>query len=161
MARYPGKVVLTTGCGAGIGRAYAHRFAAEGTSVVVTDRDAAAAERVVGELSGQGAAAMAVPMDVTVPRAVEAAVVAATDRFGGLDLLVNNAGIHLQHAQLPFTLEALPRWREVPDVNVLGVLACSAAGRPAMAGREGRRSSTTPRWPRTWTAAPRGYRSWH
>ena len=48
MARYPGKVVLITGCGAGIGRAYAHRFAAEGTSVVVTDRDAAAAERVVG-----------------------------------------------------------------------------------------------------------------
>ena len=72
---------------------------------------------------------MAGPMDVAVPSAVETAVVAATDRFGGLDVLVNNAGIHLQHAQLPFTLEALPRWREVLDVNVLGVLACSARRR--------------------------------
>ena len=136
MARYPGKVVLITGCGAGIGRTYAHRFAAEGASVVVTDRDPAAAEKVAGELDALSAAAIAVPMDVTVPAEVEGAVAAATDRFGGIDVLVNNAGIHLQHAQLPFTLEALPRWREVLDVNVLGVLTCSAAARPAMAGRD-------------------------
>jgi 3-oxoacyl-[acyl-carrier protein] reductase len=137
MNRYADKVVLITGCGAGIGRRFAHRFAAEGAAVVVSDVDRSAAEHVVAELETAGGAALAVTMDVAEERAVRAAVQTVTERFGGLDVLVNNAGIHLEHAQLPFTLEALPQWRRVLEVNVLGVLACSAACRPAMAGRDG------------------------
>jgi NAD(P)-dependent dehydrogenase (short-subunit alcohol dehydrogenase family) len=57
--------------------------------------------------------------------------------LGGVDVLVNNAGIHLDHAQLPFTLDAVPKWRAVLDVNVIGALICAAACRPAMAARGG------------------------
>jgi 3-oxoacyl-[acyl-carrier protein] reductase len=92
---------------------------------------------VVGELEPLGPGALGVTMDVTDADAVQAAVAAAVDRFGGIDVLVNNAGVHLQHAQLPFTVEAVPQWRHVLEVNVLAVLTCSAAARGAMAGREG------------------------
>ena len=136
MTRYQDKVVLITGSGAGIGRHYAHRFAAEGASIVVTDVDPAAADRVVGELAAQERPAIGVQMDVTEADAVQAAVDTAVERFGGIDVLVNNAGVHLEHAQLPHTLEAVPAWRRVLEVNVLGVLTCSAACRPAMAGRD-------------------------
>jgi 3-oxoacyl-[acyl-carrier protein] reductase len=135
--RFEDKVVLITGGGAGIGRRFASRFAAEGAAVVVTDLDPAAAGRVADELLAEGASAIGLAMDVADAGAVSRAVAEAADRFGGIDVLVNNAGIHLEHAQLPFTLEALPAWRHVLEVNVLGVLACSAACRPVMAGRAG------------------------
>jgi NAD(P)-dependent dehydrogenase (short-subunit alcohol dehydrogenase family) len=61
----------------------------------------------------------------------------AVAELGGVDVLVNNAGIHLDHAQLPFTLDAVPQWRAVLDVNVIGALICAAACRPAMAARGG------------------------
>jgi 3-oxoacyl-[acyl-carrier protein] reductase len=137
MSRWQGKVVLITGGGAGIGRHYAHRWAAEGASLVIADLDPAAHARVVAELEGLGSTALGATMDVSDVAAVETAVEGAVDRFGGIDVLVNNAGIHLQHAQLPFTVEAVPQWRQVLEVNVLGVLTCSAAVRPAMAGRDG------------------------
>ncbi|MCU1616270.1 MAG: putative short chain dehydrogenase/reductase [Frankiales bacterium] len=137
MRRFENKVVLITGSGAGIGRRFALRFADEGAAVVVTDVDAEPADRVVEVVRAHGATAIGLAMDVADASAVESAVAAAVDRFGGIDVLVNNAGIHLEHAQLPFSLEALPAWRHVLEVNVLGVLACSAACRPAMAGREG------------------------
>lgn len=137
MSLWQDKVVLITGGGAGIGRHYAHRWAAEGASVVIGDLDPVAHGRVVAELEGLGAQALGVTMDVSDGAAVESAVQAAVDRFGGIDVLINNAGIHLHHAQLPFTVDAVPKWRQVLDVNVLGVLTCSAACRPAMAGRDG------------------------
>ena len=137
MSRWQDKVVLITGGGAGIGRHYARRWAAEGADVVIADLDPAAHGRVVAELEELGARALGVTVDVAEGAAVEAAVQAAVERFGGVDVLINNAGVHLHHAQLPFTVEALPKWRQVLEVNVLGVLACSAAARPAMAGREG------------------------
>lgn len=137
MHRFADKIVLITGGGAGIGRRFAHRFAGEGAAVVVTDLDQAAAARVVTELEAQGATAIGLAMDVSESSAVQAAVTRTVERFGGVDVLVNNAGIHLQHAQLPFTLDALPEWRRVLEVNVLGLLACSAVCRPAMAGRDG------------------------
>jgi NAD(P)-dependent dehydrogenase (short-subunit alcohol dehydrogenase family) len=137
MNRFEGKVVLITGCGAGIGRRFAHRFAAEGAAVMVTDVDPEAAARVVAELRAQGAKAIGAVMDVADEAAVRAAVADAVTGFGGIDVLVNNAAIHLEHAQLPFTLEALPQWRQVLSVNVLGVLTCAAGCRPAMVGRDG------------------------
>lgn len=137
MRRFENKVVLITGAGAGIGRRFASRFAAEGAAVVVTDLDPGAAGRVVDELLADGATAIGLEMDVADAAAVARAVSEAADRFEGIDVLVNNAGVHLEHAQLPFTLEALPAWRHVLEVNVLGVLACSAASRPVMAGRAG------------------------
>ena len=64
-------------------------------------------------------------------------VAATVATLGGIDILINNAGIHLEHAQLAFTTEALPAWRNVLDVNVLGALTCAVACRPAIAARGG------------------------
>jgi NAD(P)-dependent dehydrogenase (short-subunit alcohol dehydrogenase family) len=131
--RVDDRIVVITGGGAGIGRRFAHRFAAEGASIVVADRDASAADRVAGELED----AMAFTIDVTDETAASSLAEAAVDRLGGVDILINNAGMHLDHAQLPYTLEAVPAWRQVLDVNVIGALVCSAACRQAMAARGG------------------------
>jgi 3-oxoacyl-[acyl-carrier protein] reductase len=137
MKRFAGKVVVLTGGGAGIGRTFGHRFAAEGASIVVADIDPAAGERMVAELAAARHAAFSFPMDVRDAEAAARMADVAVERFGGIDILVNNAGIHLDHAQLPFTLEAVPRWREVVDVNVIGALVCSAACHAAMTARGG------------------------
>ncbi|MCW3839912.1 bifunctional aldolase/short-chain dehydrogenase [Micromonospora yasonensis] len=96
------RIALVTGAGSGIGRAVAHRLAAEGACVVVTDRDTAAAETVAGELGGPDVA-VAVPLDVTDAEAVAAAVRAAVLAYGGLDLVVNNAGLSLSKSLLETT----------------------------------------------------------
>jgi 3-oxoacyl-[acyl-carrier protein] reductase len=62
---------------------------------------------------------------------------ASTDAFGGVDILVNNAGVHLEHAQLPYTRDALPQWRNVLDVNIMGALTCTVACRDSMKARGG------------------------
>ncbi len=130
--RYEGKVAVITGGGAGIGRRYAHRLAQEGARSVIADIDPAAAARVVDELEELGTGGLAVTMNVSDEAAAAEMVSQTMDAFGRIDILVNNAGIHLDHAQLPFTLEAVPRWREVLDVNVIGALICSTACHGAM-----------------------------
>ncbi len=135
--RFAGKVVAVTGGGAGIGRTYAHRFAAEGAAIVIADVDLGAADRVVKELAADGHRALAIEMNVTDAGEVADMVAATVATLGGIDILINNAGIHLEHAQLAFTTEALPAWRNVLDVNVLGALTCAVACRPAIAARGG------------------------
>jgi len=137
MSRFDGKVVVITGGGAGIGRTYAHRFAAEGAAIVVADLDEAAAARVVDEVGDLGARGLAHVMDVTDADGAAAMAARVVTELGGIDILVNNAGVHLDHAQLPFTLDAVPKWRVVLDVNVIGALICAAACRRAMAERGG------------------------
>lgn len=88
-----GLAVLVTGAGSGIGRAAAFLFADEGARVGVADRDGAAARAVAAEIKSSGAQGLALNLDVADRRAVEAAVAEAVAAFGGLDVLVNNAGI--------------------------------------------------------------------
>ncbi|RMI42523.1 bifunctional aldolase/short-chain dehydrogenase [Streptomyces triticirhizae] len=97
------RVALVTGGGSGIGRATALRLAAEGACVVVADRDAGAAEKVAEELGGADRA-VAVEVDVTSEEQVVAAVRAASLAFGGVDLVVNNAGISISKPLLETTV---------------------------------------------------------
>ena len=91
MNRLQGKVALITGGAGGMGSAAAKLFTDEGAQVFLVDREAADLDRVVGEIGGEHAAGMAA--DVTDPAQVEAYTRAATDRFGGVDVVLLNAGI--------------------------------------------------------------------
>ncbi|MEU3981983.1 bifunctional aldolase/short-chain dehydrogenase [Streptomyces sp. NPDC026672] len=96
------RVALVTGAGSGIGKAIAHRLAAEGACVVVADVNAEGAARVAGELGGPDRA-VAVTVDVTDEEQIAAAFRAAVLAFGGVDLVVNNAGISLSKPLLETT----------------------------------------------------------
>jgi rhamnulose-1-phosphate aldolase/alcohol dehydrogenase len=98
------RVALVTGGGSGIGKAIALRLAAEGACVVVTDRDAAAADAVAKEIGGRDRA-IAVDLDVTSESAVQAAFAQAALAFGGVDLVVNNAGLSLSRSLLETTVD--------------------------------------------------------
>ena len=113
--RHQGKVALVTGAGSGIGRASAHRLAAEGASVIVTDLDGEAAAETAASL---GDSALARPLDVTDEGAVAAVVAEAVERFGGLHLLHANAGVGM--VTTPIDEVDTATWRRVIDVNLTG-----------------------------------------
>jgi rhamnulose-1-phosphate aldolase/alcohol dehydrogenase len=96
------RVALVTGAGSGIGRAIAHRLAAEGACVVVADLDAGAAAQVARDLGGSDRA-VAVTVDVTSEEQIRAAFDQALLAFGGVDLVVNNAGISISRPLLETT----------------------------------------------------------
>jgi NAD(P)-dependent dehydrogenase (short-subunit alcohol dehydrogenase family) len=135
--RFDGKVVFVTGGGIGFGRAFARALAAEGASIVIADIDAGAGDALVAELEQAGTAALSVRCDVADERQVQAAVDAGVERFGGLDVLLNNAGKHLTKYNQPFSVLEREELRALFDVNVIGVVNCSVAARPSMAARGG------------------------
>ena len=122
------RIALVTGAGSGIGRAIARRLAAEGACVVVADRDTDHAETVAAEL---GNADVAVPFtaDVTDEEQVAAAVAAAGLAFGGLDLVVNNAGLSISR---PLTETTVADWDIQHDVMARGSFLVSREAARAM-----------------------------
>jgi 3-oxoacyl-[acyl-carrier protein] reductase len=125
--RFDGKVAFITGGGAGFGRGFADALAAEGAAIAIADIDLAVGEHAAAEIAGKGHDAFAVACDVADPCAIDAAVAAAIDRFGGIDILINNAGKHLTKYNQPFTVLGRDDLRALFDVNVLGVVNCSVA----------------------------------
>ena len=131
MGRVDGKIAIVTGAASGIGLACARRLAAEGATVILTDRNAAGAEAAAAEL---GAPHAARALDVTDPAAWTAAVDEVVRAHGRLDVLVNAAGIAIMR---DFEATTLEEWRLVHRVNSEGTfLGCQAAIR-AMKGRGG------------------------
>src|SRR4030088_827075 len=95
--RFSGKSAIVTGAASGIGKHLALAFAREGAAVAVADLNAVAAEAVAAEIEAAGGQALGVTMDVTEERAVDAGVAAVAEAFGGVDILVSNAGIQSIH----------------------------------------------------------------
>jgi 3-oxoacyl-[acyl-carrier protein] reductase len=131
--RLEGRAAVVTGAARGIGRATAEVYAREGARVLVVDKDAAAAEAAVGEI-GSGAAACA--CDVTVRGDVEAMAAAAVEKFGGIDILTQNAGIYPNTPVEDITDD---EWALVMNVNTRSALytaqACLPHLRKSKAGR--------------------------
>lgn len=139
MPRYEldGQVAIVTGGGRGIGRATALRLAREGASVTVADIDEANAKGVAEEIESAAGTAHPITVDVTDRADSERMVSETVDRFGRLDIQVNNAGIAVI-ASLMDTDEAT--WDALMDVNAKGVLLCSqAAARQMIAQGDGGR----------------------
>ena len=90
--RLPGKIAIVTGAASGFGAGIARRYAVEGARVVVNDLDADGAQRIAGEIVASGGTALACAGDVSIDADVARLVVAAIEGFGGLDVVVNNAG---------------------------------------------------------------------
>jgi 3-oxoacyl-[acyl-carrier protein] reductase len=135
--RFVDKVAFITGGAIGFGRRFARGFAAEGAAVVLADIDLAAAEATATELRAQGAPALAVRCDVSKEDEVEAAVARAVDELGGIDVLINNAGLHLMKYNQPFGTLARADLRALFDVNVIGIVNCTLAAKASMATRAG------------------------
>ena len=126
------KVAIVTGAGRGLGREYAQSFAREGAAVVIADVDNDSAQIAAAAIRDGGGRCIAVPVDVTDAASVAALVAATVAEFGGVHVLVNNAGIwgDLERAKLT---EIDPGyWDFVMAVNLKGPLLCSAAVVPAM-----------------------------
>lgn len=138
--RLAGRVALITGAGQGIGRAIALRFAQEGAKVVALDVVPDGINAVMSEIKAAGGEALAVVCDVTQREQVAAAVQAALDAFGQLDILCNNAGITRDARLVKMTEE---QFDQVIAVNLKGVFNMTQAVAPHMVERGYGRIITT------------------
>jgi meso-butanediol dehydrogenase / (S,S)-butanediol dehydrogenase / diacetyl reductase len=124
MPRLDGKTASITGAGTGIGRAIALAMAREGARVALAARRREPLEAVAGEIAAAGGTALAVECDVTNRASVEAALAAAVKRFGGVNIVVNNAGAAVV-ADAGKTSDE--DWRRILDVNLTGTFLMSRA----------------------------------
>ncbi len=127
-----GSVVLITGASSGIGRAFAHAFARCGANVVLAARRADMLETVRQEIAQYGVESLVVPTDVSDLRQLEALVAATLDRFGRIDVLVNNAGIT---ASGPVHTVSIDRLRQAIDVNLAAAICLTNLVLPSMLAR--------------------------
>ena len=135
-----GKVALITGGGSGIGEATVKRFVKEGAKVTVLDVVEDAGNRVVDEIKKAGGEALFVKADICDIAQVEDAVKRTLDKFGKLDVLVNNAGINRDSLLKKMTME---QWDKVLAVNLKGTFVCSkVAAVPMMEQKSGRINTT-------------------
>lgn len=132
--RLQDKVAVVTGAGSGIGQAIALRFAAEGADVVVPDWHLPAAEQTAARIQELGRRALALQVDVSQSRDVKRMVETTIERFGRIDIMVNNAGIRLV---APLTEVSDEDWNRVMGTNLTGVFYCIREVVPHMK-RQGR-----------------------
>lgn len=124
-----GRVALVTGGSQGLGAHFARILAAAGAKVAVCARSREGCARVVDEIAAAGGTARAFPLDVTDPQSVEAAVAGTVAAFGGLHILVNNAGIATTKPLLDISAHD---WDKVVDTNLKGAFLTAQAAAKAM-----------------------------
>ena len=130
--RLKDNVIIVTGGGVGIGRAYAMGLAKEGAKVVVADIQEEEAKRVAGDIKQAGGEALAVPVDVTSVEKTQAMAETTLQKFGRIDVLVNNAALYTAIKKKPFSEISGEEWDKVMAVNLKGLFLCIQAVYPAM-----------------------------
>jgi glucose 1-dehydrogenase len=129
-----GRRAIVTGGDSGIGQAVCYELAAHGAAVAINYVGSAdEAQRMASEIESAGAKAIAVAMDVSSESDVQRAFAVTADAFGGLDLLVNNAGVEHPYELIDMPLEA---WQKVIDVNLTGAFLCSREAARTMRDRK-------------------------
>lgn len=133
MSRLRGRVALVTGGGQGLGRAIARRLACEGARVAIAQRNPEPLERTAADIRAAGGEVIAVPTDVAVPEQVDRLAEAVQEAFGGVDILINNAGFNRRRSS--FMEIDLAAWNEVLGGNLTGPFLCAKAVVPGMIER--------------------------
>ena len=131
-----GKSAIVTGAASGIGRAIAQAYAREGAKVAIADLNIDAANTTAADIRAAGGQAIGVAMDVTSEEAVNAGVAATVAAYGGVDILVSNAGIQIVHPVEEFTYAD---WKKMMAIHVDGAFLTTKACLPHMykSGRGG------------------------
>src|SRR5687768_10216522 len=125
-ARLAGQTAIVTGASSGIGESVARELAAAGAAVVVNYSSSPEdADRIVGEITRNGARAIAVKADVSQEEEVRALFAETVEHFGTVDIVVSNAGIQKDAAFVDMTVE---QWQKVIDVNLTGAFLCAREG---------------------------------
>ena len=125
------KTAIVTGAASGLGKAIAMTYAREGAKVAIADLDKSAADAVAGEIRAAGGQALGVAMDVTSEQAVNDGVAAVAAVFGGIDVLVSNAGIQIVH---PLEEFSYAEWKKMLAIHVDGAFLTTRACLPHMYG---------------------------
>jgi 3-oxoacyl-[acyl-carrier protein] reductase len=132
-----GTTAVITGGARGFGKAFADALSARGAHVALIDRDEPAVEAAATDIRNSGGAARAYPGDVTDDGRLAEIMAEVAGSQGGIDVLINNAGLHSDEYSKPISKLGLEKTRQLFAVNVLGVVACTLAAVPHMIGRPG------------------------
>lgn len=137
MSEWHCRAAVITGGGRGFGKAFGHALAREGAHVVLIDLDGEAALSAAREIAESGGSAEGFAGDVTDEARMAEVMAQAAAKHGGIDLLVNNAGLHSDEYGQPILKMGLAKVRRLFEVNVIGVVCCTLAAYPHMRGRAG------------------------
>ena len=130
-----GRCVIVTGGGKGIGKVYAQELAKAGARVVAADIDGAAAQAVAADLAAQGLAAIGLTVDIASETSTADMAKAALDRYGAIDVLVNNASLMSVLPRRSWLEIPVEEWDQVMAVNLRGIFLTCRAVFPAMRAR--------------------------
>ncbi|WP_007510480.1 SDR family NAD(P)-dependent oxidoreductase [Pseudofrankia saprophytica] len=137
MSQFEGRVAVITGGARGFGRAFGRALAERGAHTVLTDIDEAEVDRAAAEIREAGGQASAYRLDVADDAAWDGVLADVVARHGGVDILINNAGLHSLEYGVDWARLPVPKLRRLFDVNVMGVMIGTLTARPHMQGRTG------------------------
>ncbi|MEO7248245.1 MAG: SDR family oxidoreductase [Novosphingobium sp.] len=132
-----GTTAVITGGGRGFGKAFGVALAGKGAHVVLVDRDGAEAEAAAAEIRASGGQATGFQADVTDEARMAEVMTQSAALQGGIDILINNAGLHSDEYGQPITKMGLAKVKQLFEVNVIGVIGCTLAAHGYMKGRAG------------------------
>lgn len=132
---FTNKTIIITGGAAGIGKTLAEAFGAAGGTLIIADIDGEEAETTARQLCDSGIETHAIEVDVSSENSVNSMLAQTLELTGEVDVLINNAGLHLGDYNLCTQL-SVAAWRRIMDVNLLGALICAKTCRSALADSE-------------------------